>query len=75
MTTSRSVFVAGATGHLSMVSHDDAAAGVPAGIYNVVDDAPVTRRDFAEARSLRISKGKTRKASGWAPQPSTPLDG
>src|SRR3989441_5974731 len=40
---------------VSLVSHEDAATavvaalGVPAGIYNVVDDQPLRRREFAEA--------------------------
>jgi nucleoside-diphosphate-sugar epimerase len=43
------------TSYISSVSHDDAAAAVvtaldvPAGIYNVADDAPMTHREFADA--------------------------
>ncbi|HJQ19475.1 MAG TPA: NAD(P)-dependent oxidoreductase [Gemmatimonadaceae bacterium] len=48
--------------YISSVTHDDAAAAVvaaldvPAGIYNVSDDEPLTRRDFydALAASLRV---------------------
>ena len=42
----------GPDGFISSISHDDtataavAALGVPAGIYNVVDDEPVRRREF-----------------------------
>lgn len=42
----------GPEGFISSISHDDtataavAALGVPAGIYNVVDDEPVRRREF-----------------------------
>ena len=42
----------GPEGYISSISHDDtatavvAALGVPAGIYNVVDDEPVRRREF-----------------------------
>ena len=85
------------------IHHDDAASavvaalGLPAGIYNVVDDEPMRRRAFFDAlaealgvgpprllpawlvpftgsvgktlaRSLRISNGKLRQASGWAPR-------
>jgi nucleoside-diphosphate-sugar epimerase len=44
-----------ADGFLSPISHDDAAGAVvaalraPSGIYNVVDDEPVTRREFYDA--------------------------
>ena len=34
-----------------------AALGVPAGIYNVVDDEPLTKRDFAAA--LAAAAGRT----------------
>jgi nucleoside-diphosphate-sugar epimerase len=50
-------------GFLSSISHDDAATAVvaalelPAGAYNVTDDEPVRRRDFADAfaRSLGVA--------------------
>jgi nucleoside-diphosphate-sugar epimerase len=47
-------------GYISSVSHDDAAAAVaaalsaPAGIYNVVDDEPVTRRAFYSALAASV---------------------
>lgn len=48
--------------YVSMVHHDDAAAAVvsaleiPAGVYNVVDDEPMTRRELADglARLLKV---------------------
>jgi nucleoside-diphosphate-sugar epimerase len=85
----------------SSVSHDDAAAAVlaaldvPAGAYNVCDDEPLTRREWADAlaqgagrprlmpgwlaavggatmellsRSQRMTNGKLKGASGWAPR-------
>src|SRR5262249_14094081 len=53
--------VFGADTYISSVSHDDAASAVvaaltvPAGIYNVSDDEPVTRREFF--RSLAAAVG------------------
>jgi nucleoside-diphosphate-sugar epimerase len=52
--------------YVSSVSHDDAAAAVaaavtlPAGTYNVVDDQPVTRREFVDslADALRVNRPK-----------------
>ncbi len=47
-------------GYLSSVSHDDAASaaaaalGVPAGIYNVVDDEPVTRREYFDSLAIAL---------------------
>ena len=51
---------------VSSVSHDDAATAaatalsVPAGIYNVVDDEPVTRREYFDslARALGVAPPK-----------------
>ena len=51
------------TAYFSSCSHDDAAAAVaeaialPAGIYNVVDDEPVTHEEYFDslARTLRVS--------------------
>jgi nucleoside-diphosphate-sugar epimerase len=46
--------------YISSVSHDDAATAVvaaldlPAGIYNVTDDEPVTRREFLDVFALAI---------------------
>ena len=55
-------------GFISSLSHDDAATavvaslGAPSGIYNVVDDEPLTRRDFFAALA----------ASAGAPPPRFP---
>jgi len=44
-----------ADGYMSLISHDDAASAVvaalnaPSGIYNIVDDEPLTRREFYDA--------------------------
>ena len=56
----------GPEGFISSISHDDtataavAALGVPAGIYNVVDDEPVRRREFfgSLAQALGIAPPK-----------------
>lgn len=52
--------------YASSISHDDAASaavaalGVPAGIYNVTDDEPLTRREYftalADAVGMRVPK-------------------
>jgi nucleoside-diphosphate-sugar epimerase len=81
-----------------------AILGAEAGIYNVVDDEPLTKRDFADAladavhtrpwlrppgraalllgdrltsitRSLRVSNGKVREATGWAPRHPSAREG
>ena len=54
------------TAYISSVSHDDAAAAVaaalslPAGAYNVVDDEPVTHREFFDtlAAALDVQRPK-----------------
>jgi 2-alkyl-3-oxoalkanoate reductase len=51
-------------GYISVVTHDDAARAVvqllnaPAGIYNVVDDEPLTKREYFQslARVLHVEK-------------------
>ena len=56
----------GPEGYISSISHDDtatavvAALGIPAGIYNVVDDEPVRRREFfgSLARALGVAPPK-----------------
>jgi nucleoside-diphosphate-sugar epimerase len=53
-------------GYLSSVVVDDCAAavvaalGAPAGIYNVVDDEPLTRREYAAALAAALGKKKLR---------------
>jgi nucleoside-diphosphate-sugar epimerase len=72
-------------GWFSSVSSDDAGAAVaaalraPAGIYNVVEDEPVTRDRYPHpadrtkathpmlARSHRISNRRFKEVTGWAP--------
>ena len=78
--------------------------GAEAGVYNVVDDEPLTKRDFADAladavhtrpwlrppgraalllgdrltsitRSLRVSNGKIRRATSWAPRHPSAREG
>ncbi|HEX4222233.1 MAG TPA: NAD(P)-dependent oxidoreductase [Pseudonocardiaceae bacterium] len=92
-----------ADGYQSSIHVRDGGAAITsvlnaeAGIYNVVDDEPLTKRDFADAladavhtrawlrppgraallfgdrltsltRSLRVSNGKIRIATGWTPR-------
>lgn len=60
-----------ADAYFSSVSHDDAAAavvaalGAPAGIYNVVDDEPLTRRAFADAVAAAFGCPAPRLLPGW----------
>jgi nucleoside-diphosphate-sugar epimerase len=96
--------------YISSIAHDDAASAVvaaldaPAGIYNVVDDEPLPRRELAAAiagalgvkpprsfpqwlvpfmgssarllaRSQRISNGKLRAMTGWAPRFASAREG
>jgi nucleoside-diphosphate-sugar epimerase len=55
----------------SSVSHDDAAAavvaslGVPAGAYNVCDDEPLTRREFADVIAEAIGARRPRMLPAW----------
>lgn len=54
--------IGGPDGYISSVHADDAATAVvaalkaPSGTYNVVDDDPVTRRDFAETLARAVHK-------------------
>ncbi|HEY7472883.1 MAG TPA: NAD(P)H-binding protein [Gemmatimonadota bacterium] len=56
---------------VSSVSHDDAATAVVAalgldeGVYNVVDDAPLTRREFADSLAEALGVPTTRFAPAW----------
>ncbi len=62
---------------LSSVSHDDAASAVlaalrvPAGVYNVVDDEPLPRRDFVGSLAGRLGVPPPRLLPAWL----TPLLG
>jgi nucleoside-diphosphate-sugar epimerase len=57
--------------YYSSVAQDDAATavvaalGVPAGIYNVVDDEPLTRRDYVDAMASAIGAKPPRFAPAW----------
>lgn len=61
----------------SWVSHEDAATAVvaaldaPAGIYNVVDDQPLRRRDLADGIARLVGAAPPRLLPTWA----TPLGG
>jgi nucleoside-diphosphate-sugar epimerase len=54
-----------------MVTHDDAARAVvaalaaPAGVYNVVDDDPLTRREFARVLGEELSLRPPRLLPLW----------
>jgi 2-alkyl-3-oxoalkanoate reductase len=60
-----------ADGFFSMVHQGDAAAAVaaalraPAGIYNVVEDQPLTRRQLADALGEIVGRGSPRLPPGW----------
>jgi nucleoside-diphosphate-sugar epimerase len=55
-----------------LVAHEDAASavvaalGVPAGIYNVVEQEPMRRRELAEGIARIIGAGPTRFLPHWA---------
>jgi 2-alkyl-3-oxoalkanoate reductase len=57
--------------YVSSVSHDDAAAAViaavhlPSGTYNVVDDEPVTRREWGESLAAALGVGPPAPFPGW----------
>lgn len=62
----------GAAGaYWSSVAHDDAASavvaalGAPAGVYNVVDDEPLARRDFAQAVADAFGLRPPRPLPDW----------
>lgn len=58
-------------GFVSTISHDDAATAVvaaleaPSGIYNVVDDEPLTRRDFYAALAAVAGAPPPRFPPSW----------
>ena len=58
-------------GFVSSVSHDDAATAVIAalsideGVYNVVDDEPLTRREFAESLAQALGVPAPKFAPAW----------
>ena len=59
-------------GFLSSVSHDDAAAaaaaalGVPPGTYNVVDDEPLTRREYFDSLAKALGVPPPKFPPHWA---------
>lgn len=61
-----------AEGFISSIHVEDAAAAVvaalqiPAGVYNVVDDEPMTRRDVAVALAAALGAPSPRLLPGWA---------
>jgi nucleoside-diphosphate-sugar epimerase len=66
-------------GYFSSVEHDDAARAViaaldlPAGVYNVVDDEPVTRRVFVDAIALTVGVAPPRFFPGWVTKVAGPV--
>ena len=58
-------------GYISSVSHDDAASaviaalGVPAGVYNVVDDEPLPRREFFGSLAAAVGAPPPRFLPPW----------
>jgi nucleoside-diphosphate-sugar epimerase len=58
-------------GFLSSVSHDDAASAivaalrVPAGIYNVVDDEPMRRREYFDSLARALGVAPPRIPPPW----------
>ena len=61
----------GAAVNMSTISHDDAASAVaaalniPSGIYNVVDDEPLTRRALYNAIAQAIGAPPPRFPPAW----------
>ena len=74
--------VPGPTGSfISSVSHDDAASAVvaaldaPGGPYNVVDDEPVTHRDYVAALAAALGVPAPRLPPAWAARLFGPVGG
>lgn len=65
--------------YFSSISHEDAAAAViaaldvPAGIYNVVDDEPLRRRDYANALAAALRVAAPRPVPPWLTALSGPI--
>jgi nucleoside-diphosphate-sugar epimerase len=61
-----------ASAYISSVSHDDAASAaaealtLPNGIYNVVDDEPVTHAEFVESLARALDVAPPRMPPAWA---------
>lgn len=66
-------------GWFAMVSHDDAASAaaaalaVPGGIYNVVDDEPLRRADFARLLATRLGAAPPRFLPAWIARLAPPV--
>jgi nucleoside-diphosphate-sugar epimerase len=65
-------FLPGSPGaYVSSVSHDDAASAaaaalyVPAGVYNVADDEPLTRRDYFDSLAKALGVAAPRPFPVW----------
>ncbi|TSE01635.1 NAD(P)-dependent oxidoreductase [Skermania sp. ID1734] len=64
------VLLGRADGYFSSIHLEDAASAViaaldaPAGVYNVVDDEPLTKRDYADAISAAVGKRAWVRAPG-----------
>ena len=62
-----------AEGYMSSIEHDDAAEAVIAaleltpGVYNVVDDEPVTKRELADSLADRLGLPHPRFLPAWLP--------
>jgi 2-alkyl-3-oxoalkanoate reductase len=62
----------GPDGYVSSISHDDtatavvAALGVPGGIYNVVDDEPLRRREFFGSLAAALGVAPPKFLPRWA---------
>jgi nucleoside-diphosphate-sugar epimerase len=60
-------------GYISSISHDDAALAVvnaltgPGGTYNVTDDEPVTKREFAAALATALEEPAPKFLPSWVP--------
>ena len=60
-----------ADAYFSSISHDDAATAVaaaltvPAGIYNVADDEPLTRREYADALAQALDVPPLKLPPAW----------
>ena len=61
-----------ANAYVSSIAHDDAASAVvtalavPSGIYNVCDDEPLTRREFADAFADAFGIARPKLMPSWA---------
>lgn len=74
-----SPFLGDPGGYLAMISHDDAAAAVvaalsvPGDVYNVVDDEPVTRGEWATELARAMSARPPRFLPKWTTRLAGPV--